>query len=500
MTVKNNSVNTTRSSNKPRLSFWQIWNVSFGFLGVQFGFALQNANASRILSDLGADLHSLSLFWLVAPIMGLIIQPLVGSASDKTWNRLGRRNPYILAGGLAAAIGMLLMPNSATLASFITPLFFGAVMLALMDASFNLAFQPFRVLVSDMVPSEQRNIGYSIQSFLINIGAVFGSILPFVLTNVIGLENTAEAGSVAPSVIWAFYIGASVMLGSVLWTVFKTKEYAPGTNGLAPLDQVDNQKSLGKKLSEFLGLMKTMPTTMKRLALVQFFSWFALFIMWVYTMPAISQHIWGIDAKWFDPTYLGSISAIPEHIAQAKGTAGDWVGIIFAAYSLFAAIASLFMAKVADKIGRKLTYSLSLLAGGIGYLSIMFLHNPEPTLVNLAITQIEVPKGAVSLFLPMVGVGIAWAAILAMPYAILAGSLPVKQTGVYMGIFNFTIAAPQIVSGIFAGWILTAVFDNQAIYIIMLAGASMILAGLSVYFVKDGAEQKSTISSDEATV
>ena len=484
------STNTNTAPAKPRLSFWQIWNVSFGFLGVQFGFALQNANASRILSDLGADLHSLSLFWLVAPIMGLLIQPIVGSASDKTWNRLGRRNPYILAGGIAAAIGMLLMPNSATLANFITPLFFGAMMLALMDASFNLAFQPFRALVSDMVPAEQRNIGYSIQSFLINIGAVFGSILPFVLTNVIGLENTASAGTVAPSVIWAFYIGASVMLGSVLWTVFKTKEYAPGTNGLASLDKDDIEQSLGNKLADFFGLMQTMTSKMKQLALVQFCSWVALFIMWVYTMPAIAQHIWGIDAKWFDPDYLASVGTIPEHIAKAKGTAGDWVGIIFAAYSLFAAIASLVMAKVASKIGRKLTYALSLIAGGLGYLSIMLIQNPEPTVVNLIITQIEVPQGAVALFLPMVGVGMAWAAILAMPYAILAGSLPVKQTGVYMGIFNFTIAAPQIVSGIFAGWILTALFDNQAIYIIMMAGASMILAALSVYFVKDGAEEK----------
>ncbi|WP_019026407.1 MFS transporter [Colwellia piezophila] len=484
---------------KPRLSFWQIWNVSFGFLGVQFGFALQNANASRILSDLGADLHSLSLFWLVAPIMGLLIQPIVGSASDKTWNKLGRRNPYILAGGIAAAIGMLLMPNSATLATFITPLFFGAMMLALMDASFNLAFQPFRALVSDMVPAEQRTVGYSIQSFLINIGAVFGSILPFVLTNVIGLENTASTGQVAPSVIWAFYIGATVMLGSVLWTVFRTKEYAPGTNGLATLEKHDTVRPLSEKLAEFFALMKTMPTTMKQLALVQFFSWFALFIMWVYTMPAIAQHIWGIDAKWFDPDYLAAVGTVPEHIAKAKGTAGDWVGIIFAAYSLFAAIASIFMAKVANTIGRKLTYSLSLLAGGIGYISIMFIQNSEPTLVNLAITEIIVPQGAVSLFLPMIGIGMAWAAILAMPYAILAGSLPVKQTGVYMGIFNFTIAAPQIVSGIFAGWILTAVFDNQAIYIIMLAGGSMILAALSVYFVKDGVEEQTVNHQDEAT-
>ncbi|MDO6445355.1 MFS transporter [Colwellia sp. 1_MG-2023] len=486
------------TQHKPTLSFWQIWNISFGFLGVQFGFALQNANASRILSDLGADLHSLSLFWLVAPIMGLIIQPIVGSASDRTWNRIGRRSPYILMGGAAAAIGMLLMPNSATLASFITPLFFGAMMLAVMDASFNVAFQPFRALVSDMVPDEQRTLGYSIQSFLINIGAVCGSILPFVLTNVIGLDNTAATGEVAPSVIWAFYLGASVMFGSVLWTVLRTKEYAPGEFGLAPLENAKQQGSLFSKIGEFIGLMKSMPKTMKQLAVVQFFSWFALFIMWVYTMPAIAQHIWGVEAKWFDPDYLASVTEVPAHIAAAKGTAGDWVGIIFAAYSLFAAIFSIFLAKIAKKLGRKLTYSLSLMAGGIGYLSIFFLHDATITTVNLYITQIDVPQGAVSLFLPMIGVGIAWAAILAMPYAILAGSIPIKQTGVYMGIFNFTIAAPQIVSGVFAGWILTALFDNQAIYILMMAGTAMLFAAVAVYFVKDGANANQTSSQDNS--
>lgn len=487
-----------QQTHKPKLSFWQIWNVSFGFLGVQFGFALQNANASRILSDLGADLHSLSLFWLVAPVMGLIIQPIVGSASDRTWNRFGRRNPYILAGGIAAACGMLLMPNSALVATIITPLIFGAMMLALMDAAFNLAFQPFRALVSDMVPAQQRNVGYSIQSFLINIGAVFGSILPFLLTNVIGLENVADKGQVAPSVIWAFYIGASVMLGSVLWTVIRTKEYAPGEKGLPKLD-VKPKQPLSQRLSGFWLLMKSMPRTMKQLAVVQFFSWFALFIMWVYTMPAITQHIWGIDAKWFDPNYLDSLSQVPAFVAQAKGAAGDWVGIMFAAYSLFAAIASLFLAKLANMWGRKLTYSLSLLLGAIGYLSIMLMQNPEPTTVNLMITQIDVPLGAVSLLISMIGVGIAWAAILAMPYAILAGSLPVKQTGVYMGIFNFTIAAPQIVSGIFAGWILTSVFNNEAIYIIMMAGVSMLLAAISVYFVSDGVTEEATTIEANAT-
>jgi len=477
---------------KPQLSFWQIWTLSFGFLGVQFGFALQNANVSKILSDLGADLHSLSLFWLVAPIMGLIIQPLVGSASDRTWNRLGRRKPYILAGAVAAAIGMALMPNAPLFVAIVSPMIFGAFMLALMDASFNVAFQPFRAIVSDVVPAKQRNVGYSIQSFLINVGAVIGSILPFVITNVVGIENTAKAGQVAPSVIWAFYIGATVLLGCVLWTVIRVKEHPPeeyyaykGMDAAEVAKEQAIQKSVIKKLSDFWQLMVTMPDAMKRLAVVQFFSWFSLFIMWVYTMPAIAQHVWGVDAKWFDHDFITSVGGIPEHIAAAKGAAGDWVGILFAGYSFFAAIFSLVLTKLANTFGRKLVYSLSLLAGGIGYLSFYFVTNSEPVMVNLLITSIEVPQGAVDLFIPMIGVGIAWAAILAMPYAILAGSLPTDKTGVYMGIFNFTIAAPQIISGILTGWILSSVFDNNAVYIIMLAGASMVLGAFAVYFVKD---------------
>ncbi len=470
---------------KPKLSFWQIWNVSFGFLGVQFGFALQNANVSRILSDLGADLHSLSLFWLVAPLMGLIIQPIVGAASDRTWNRLGRRTPYILLGAIFAAIGMLLMPNAPIFVKFMPAIVFGVMMLALMDASFNIAFQPFRALVSDMVPESQRTVGYSVQSFLINIGAVIGSMLPFILTNVIGLENTANTGEVAPSVMWAFYIGASVLLGSVLWTVFKTKEYPPETNDTPESTPTVHQPSQLRKFAVFLQLLKTMPTTMKQLAIVQFFSWFALFIMWVYTMPALAQHIWGIDAKWFDPIYLANIGTVPEEISAAKGAAGDWVGIIFAAYSLFAAIFSIFIAKIAQKIGRKATYSLSLFAGGLGYVSIILLSGSEIINVNLGITNIAVPQAAVTLFIPMIGVGIAWAAILSMPYAILAGTLPIKKTGVYMGIFNFTIAIPQIICALLAGWVLTTFFDNQAIYIIVLSGISMMLAAFSVYFVND---------------
>lgn len=476
---------------QPALPFWQVWNVSFGFLGVQLGFALQNANVSRVLSDLGADLHSLSLFWLAAPIMGLLVQPIVGAASDRTWNRIGRRRPFILGGAIAAALGMLLMPNAPLFVSLMAPMLFGGLMLALMDGAFNVTMQPFRALVADMVPNEQRTLGYSIQALLINIGAVIGSILPFLLTNVIGLDNTAPKGEVAPTVTWAFYIGASALLGAVLWTVIRTKEYPPeeynrykGLTAVAPAEKT----SLAVRLGNFWQLFINMPKTMRQLALVQFFSWFSLFIMWVYTTPAITQYIWGIEAKWFDADYLHSLAVIPPEIAAAKGAAGDWVGIIFAAYSLFAALFSIVLTRIANKLGRKLTYSLALLAGGLGYISFLLFQNTEIVHVNLFITQIDIPRGALDLIIPMIGVGIAWAAILAMPYAILSSTLPADKTGVYMGIFNFTIAAPQIISGLVAGQILKYVFNNEAIYIIVLAGICMILGAVSVMFVKDNAE------------
>lgn len=474
---------------KPNLSFWQIWNVSFGFLGVQMGFALQNANVSRVLSDLGADLHSLSLFWLAAPIMGLLVQPLVGAASDKTWNRFGRRRPFILGGAIAAALGMLLMPNAPIVVSFIAPMIFGGLMLALMDGAFNVSMQPFRSLVSDMLPNQQRTFGYAIQALLINIGAVLGSMLPFLLTNVIGLDNTAEKGQVADSVIWAFYIGASILLGSVLWTVIRTKEYAPDTyNQYHQI--VAEKKSLEKvsithRLKNFFQLIRSMPSTIRQLAVVQFFSWFALFIMWVYTTPAITQRIWGLETKWFDSDYLHSLEKIPQEILAAKGAAGDWVGILFAAYSLFAALFAIVLTQLANRFGRKFVYSMSLLIGGLSYLSFFCFNNSELIQVNLWFTQITLPLGALHLLFPMIGIGIAWAAILALPYAILASSLPADKTGVYMGIFNFTIAAPQIVSGLLAGQLLKYMFDNNAVYIVMLAGVCMILGAIAVVFVRD---------------
>ncbi|PLX18142.1 MAG: MFS transporter, partial [Salinivirgaceae bacterium] len=303
---------------KPKLSFWQIWNLSFGFLGVQFGFALQNANASRILTSIGADPHDLSFFWLVAPIMGLIVQPVVGGASDKTWTKMGRRSPYIFFGAIISMVAMFFMPNAPLIlkAGGAGVLFFGVAMLALMDASFNVTFQPFRALVADMTPDEQRNVGYSIQSFLINIGAVIGSALPFILTWA-GIANQAEPGEVAPSVIWSFYIGGSLLLLSVLVTVFKTKEHPPkefeAYNGITEEDKAEKES--------FFKLLFKMPKTMKQLALVQLFSWFPLFLMWVYSTTAVSQHYFGV------PIDFDAVKNTDQTIRAAFDEAGNWVGI-----------------------------------------------------------------------------------------------------------------------------------------------------------------------------
>ncbi len=439
------SGNTTSSSSalKPSLSFWQIWNISFGFLGVQIGYSLQNANTSRILSAIGADPHHLSLFWLAAPVAGLIVQPIVGLSSDKTWTRLGRRIPFILGGAFVSAAAMFFMPNSEKFASLLAPLFFGATMLLLMDTSFNVTMQPFRALVSDMVPDSQRNKGYSIQSFLINAGAVFGSLLPFLLTWW-GISNEPAPGDkVAPTVIWSFYIGGAVLLLTVLWTSFRTKEYPP--DEYARYNNIDTEVT--EKVS-FFQLLKNIPTTMWQLSVTQFFSWFSLFLMWVYTTQGIAQNIWNTS----DPT------------SKDYNEAGNWTGVIFAAYSVFAALFSLVITPLANKYGRKNTYMLSLLAGGIGLISMMYI------------------KDKYVLFASMIGIGVAWAAILALPYAILSSSLPPKQTGVYMGIFNATITIPQIAAGLLGGVALT-MLDGNAIQVIGLAGASMFLAGVCAKFV-----------------
>jgi maltose/moltooligosaccharide transporter len=324
----------SNTQKKPLLSFWQIWNISFGFLGVQIGYSLQNANTSRILSAIGADVHHLSYFWLAAPLAGLFVQPIVGLSSDKTWTRLGRRIPFILGGAIVSALAMFFMPNSEHFAQLFPAVFFGAMMLLFMDVSFNVTMQPFRALVSDMVDESQRNKGYSIQSFLINVGAVFGSLLPFLLTWW-GIANEPEAGQkVAPTVIWSFYIGGAVLLASVLWTSFRTKEYPP--EEYAKYNNLEEKENENPEKVSFFTLIKNVPNAMKQLAVTQFFSWFALFLMWVYTTQGIAQNIWGTT----DAT------------SNAFNEAGNWTGVIFAAYSVFAALFSLVITPLANKYGR----------------------------------------------------------------------------------------------------------------------------------------------------
>lgn len=444
---------------KKQLSFWQIWNLSFGFLGVQFGFALQNANASRILTSLGADPHSLSYFWLVAPIMGLVVQPIVGAASDKTWTRLGRRMPYILVGAIVSMCAMFLMPNAPFIvkAGGAGALAFGVIMLALMDGSFNVTFQPFRALVADMTPEDQRNIGYSIQSFLINTGAVIGSALPFLLT-IFGVSNEASSGEVAPSVIWSFYLGGALLLLSVLVTVFKTKEYPPeefkAFNESEAVEVAEDEKT------NFWHLLKNMPFTMKQLSLTQLLSWFSLFVLWVYSTTAISQHYFGVPIN-FNPA-----ESSDQSIIDAYNEAGNWVGICFAVYSFVAAIFSIMMPKLIKMTSRKIVYAASLLLGGLGFVSMNFFSDQYMLLFS------------------MIGIGIAWASILAMPYAILSESIPAKKMGVYMGIFNLTVVVPQIFSGIFGGLILEGWFKGDGMSIITFAGVVMMLGAISVQFIK----------------
>lgn len=432
---------------KPKLSFWQIWNMSFGFLGIQFGFALQNANASRILQTFGADVEHLSWFWIAAPLTGMIVQPIIGHYSDKTWTRLGRRRPYFLVGSVLAAIALLFMPNAHLMATVLSPMLIGAGMLMIMDASINVAMEPFRALVADLLPSEQRTLGFSIQTFLIGIGAVLGSWLPYIMAEWLGISKVAPAGEVPDNVIFSFYVGAVVFILTVIWTVVRTKEYPPEET--EEVKEEKGQNGLMQIARDFMA----MPKTMKQLGVVQFFSWFALFAMWVFTTPAIAVHIHGAE--------LGDVSS------EKYQDAGNWVGIIFGIYNAVSAIYALFLPAIALRLGRKLTHAVSLAIGGLSLVSIYFITDP------------------MMLILPMVGVGIAWGSILAMPYAILAGSLPLHKMGIYMGIFNFFITIPQIINGVIGGPIVKRLFDSEAIWAIVIAGICLFIAAAAVSLVED---------------
>lgn len=501
---------------KRKLGFWEIWNMSFGFLGIQFGFALQNANTSRIFETLGANVDEIPILWIAAPVTGLVVQPIIGYFSDRTWTKLGRRRPYFLVGAILASIALCIMPNSPTL-------WVAAGMLWIMDASINISMEPFRAFVGDNLPSDQRTLGFAMQSFFIGIGAVVGSMMPYVFTNWLGLSNTAPEGIIPDSVKWSFYMGAIVFFLAVLWTVLRSREYSPEeleafeeNKAVAQPEQspVENRQRI-RKLSAYGGILITvgalatifpyyfelkqelyiltvgllvvgllfvmaayvrrqhgrngfveimtdllyMPATMKQLAYVQFFSWFALFSMWIYSTQAVTGHVYGTR----DTT------------SQLYNDAADWVTVLFAVYNGVAALVAFLLPVLARKTSRKITHLIALSLGGLGLISVYFISSPS------------------ILILSMVGVGIAWASILSVPYAMLAGALPPKKMGYYMGVFNFFIVIPQMVAATILGYLVSSFFDGQPIYALIVGGVAMILSGLLTLRVKDTA----TIEVDE---
>jgi maltose/moltooligosaccharide transporter len=436
--------------NKPNLSIAQIWNMSIGFLGIQMGFALQNGNASRILLNFGANVEELSWFWIVAPLTGMLVQPVVGYFSDKTWTKLGRRRPFFLIGAIIASVGLLLLPNADMFTKYLPALWVGAGFLMIMDASFNISMEPFRALVADKLNSSQRTEGFAIQTVIIGIGAVIGSWLPYVLSNWFNIKGNSEGG-VAYNVIWSFIIGAIVLLITILWTVSKTSEYSP--EEIEQFEETEESSDIPQSISSIFTDFKNMPRTMRQLGLVQFFSWFGLFSMWVFATPAIAQHTYGLSAT--------------DNSSSLFNEAADWVSVLFGVYNLISAFYAFMLPTISKKFGRKKTHALSLIAGAVGLISIYFISNPT------------------LLIFSMIGVGIAWASILAMPYAILGGAIPAKKMGIYMGIFNFFITFPQIVNAIIGGPIIKNFFNDEAIYSLILGGVCFILAAISVSFVYD---------------
>lgn len=435
--------NISISSKKPRLSFGQIWNMSFGFLGIQFGFALQNANVSRIFQTLGANIDDLAVLWLAAPVTGLAVQPIIGYFSDRTWSdKWGRRRPFFAIGAILATIALLLMPNS-------TALWMAVIMLWLMDASINISMEPFRAFVGDMLPNEQRATGFAMQTFFIGIGAVIASALPYMFTNWFDVSNVAAEGVIPDSVKWSFYAGGVAYFFAVMWTVFTTKEYPP--DDIAALKAANAEEGIFDGLIEsFKGIFK-MPRPMVQLSAVQFFSWLGLFAMWIYTTSAVTAQVYGTS----DTT------------SAAYNDGSEWVGICFAVYSGVAALVAFLLPQLAKITSRRMTHLIALFCGAMGLFSVYFVTEPNHLLFS------------------MIGVGIAWASILSMPYAMLSSILPANKMGYYMGVFNFFIVIPQIIAGLFLGFILKTFFDNEAVFALIIGGVSMIVAGLLCLRVED---------------
>ncbi len=428
---------------KPDLSFWKLWNISFGFFGVQIAYALQSANISRIFATLGADPHNLSYFWILPPLAGIFVQPIIGSASDKTWTRFGRRIPYLFIGSLVAVLVMCLLPNAGSFGMAIsTAMIFGLISLMFLDTSINMAMQPFKMLVGDMVNEKQKGLAYSIQSFLCNAGSLMGYLFPFLFTW-IGINNVAAKGTVPDSVIYSFYIGSAILMLCVIYTSVKVKEMPPKEfeefHGITADEKQEK--------TDFISLLKHAPKVFWTVGLVQFFSWAAFMYMWTYTNGAIADTVWNTTN------------------VQNAGyqEAGNWVGVLFAVQAigsvLWAVILPLFKS-------RKLAYSLSLLLGGCGFVSTLFFTDQY------------------LLFISYLLIGCAWAAMLAMPFTILTNSISGKNMGAYLGLFNGTICIPQIVAAVVGGGILHLVGGKQ-INMLVLAGALLMIGACCVYFVKE---------------
>ncbi len=420
--------------------------MSFGFLGIQFGFALQNANVSRIFETLGASKDELPILWLAAPVTGLLVQPIIGYYSDRTWHKKwGRRRPFFAVGAILATIALFAMPNS-------TALWMSVIMLWLMDASINVSMEPFRAFVGDMLPNEQRTSGFAMQSFFIGLGAIIASALPYMMTNWFGISNVAADGGIPDSVKFSFYLGGIAYFCAVMWTVIKTKEYPP--DDIEALKAENAERGIFQGLAEsFMGIFK-MPKTMVQLAFVQFFSWFALFAMWIYTTSAVTSHVYGTS----------------DTASEIYNEGADWVGICFAVYNGIAALVAFLLPIVAKKLSRRITHLLALVLGGIGLISVYFISDPSLLLVS------------------MIGVGIAWASILSMPYAMLSSALPSHQMGYYMGVFNFFIVIPQIVAAGILGFMLKSFFGNVSIYALIIGGVSLFLAAGLCLIVQDNEE------------
>jgi len=428
---------------KPRLSFAKLWNMNLGFFGIQFGWGLQMANMSAIYEYLGAKPDQIPLLWLAAPLTGLIVQPIIGSMSDHTWGRLGRRRPYFLVGAILSSAALLVMPN-------VSALWMAAGLLWMLDASINISMEPFRAFVADLLPEEQRTQGFAMQSLFIGLGAVIASALPWLLKH-LGVSSASVAGHAIPTTVrLSFTLGAAVFLAAVLWTIVTTKEYPPD-----PSDPSEH-RAAHSTAGEILSALREMPRTMRQLAPVQLCTWLGLFCMWLYFVPAVAHQVFGAND--------------PQSPKYSEGV--GWGGLCFSMYSAVCFVFSFALEPMARALSRRRTHGICLVAGALGLLAVIVIHNKY------------------LLLLSMVGVGIAWASTLSMPYAMLAGSLPAKRVGLYMGIFNFFIVLPEIIASLGFGWVMNHVLDNNRVAAVVCGGGFLLLAALLAQRVTDRTSER----------